>query len=56
MKFHKDISSNVFVHNQNLPSYDFFKIENHRNFSISQKKKHSLTPFRKKIWIDNEIS
>ena len=30
MKFHKDISSNVFVYDQNLPSYDFLKIEKHR--------------------------
>ena len=27
MKFHKAISSNVFVYDGNLPSYDFLKIE-----------------------------
>ena len=48
MKFHKDISSNVFVYDQNLPSYDFLKIEKHRNFSISQKKTF-FNPIKKKI-------
>ena len=27
MKFHNDISSNFFVYDKNLPSYDFLKIK-----------------------------
>ena len=38
MKFHKDISSNVFVYDQNLPSDDFLKIEKHRKLPHLKKK------------------
>ena len=35
MKFHNDISSNFFVYDKNLPSYDFLKIEKTQKISIS---------------------
>ena len=36
MKFHNDISIDIFVCDKNWPSYDFLKIEKTLNFSISQ--------------------